>query len=354
MSMEMRPIEDLASFVRDLGSECTTLNINQSNLVAGSKLGRIILWGINDGQQKWSIDVEGPISDLEIDEKIYVTASAELHAINRENGHLEWTKDIEGSSDLLEIEGEKIFVTSSLYEIEIQDYTETTLFKFNKNGELLDTINFEEKPWFMKRHNQETILGIGRPRCGFLTVDNDGVISHNQTETNSPLNLGIKTNYGFLLGHSDGTITEIDDCDRKYTKCGDDSITAMFSNNISWKIGNIIGNLFSSDGWVIDLDGKISGIVETEDHIWVSTNSEDNMIYLLDKESGSIEYQFNHENKIQIMTLSNYNLAISDDEGKIMFFDVKTLNKRIEEKKDINEDLDRRNLLKKRLRALRK
>ena len=215
-------------------------------------------------------------------------------------------------------------------------------------------INFEEKPWFMKRHNQETILGIGRPRCGFLTVDNDGVISHNQTETNSPVNLGIKTNYGFLLGHSDGTITEIDDCDRKYTKCGDDSITAMFSNNISWKIGNVIGNLFSSDGWVIDLDGKISGIVETEDHICVSINSEENIIYLLDKESGSIEYQFNHENKIQIMTLSNYNLAISDEEGKIMFFDVKTLNKRIEEKKDINEDLDRRNLLKKRLRALRK
>ena len=68
----------------------------------------------------------------------------------------------------------------------------------------------------------------------------------------------------------------------------------------------------------------------------------------------AIEYQFNHENKIQIMTLSNYNLAISDEEGKIMFFDVKTLNKRIDAKKDINEDLDRRNLLKKRLRALRK
>jgi len=167
----MRPIEDLASFVRDLGSECTTLNINQSNLVAGSKLGRIILWGINDGQQKWSIDVEGPISDLEIDEKIYVTASAELHAINKENGILEWSVDIEGSSDLIEIDEDKIFVTSSLYEIEVQDYTETTFFTFDKSGQLLGSVNFEEKPWFMKKQNQKIILGIGRPRCGILTID---------------------------------------------------------------------------------------------------------------------------------------------------------------------------------------
>ena len=58
--MQMRPIEDLASFVRDLDSECTTLNINQNYLVAGSKLGRIKLWEINTGQVKWSLDVDGP------------------------------------------------------------------------------------------------------------------------------------------------------------------------------------------------------------------------------------------------------------------------------------------------------
>ena len=50
--MQMRPIEDLASFVRDLDSECTTLNINQNYLVAGSKLGRIKLWEINTGTSK--------------------------------------------------------------------------------------------------------------------------------------------------------------------------------------------------------------------------------------------------------------------------------------------------------------
>ena len=43
----MYPIEDLASFVRDLGSECTTLNMGHNYLVAGSKTGRITLWNTN-------------------------------------------------------------------------------------------------------------------------------------------------------------------------------------------------------------------------------------------------------------------------------------------------------------------
>ena len=68
---------------------------------------------------------------------------------------------------------------------------------------------------------------------------------------------------------------------------------------------------------------------------------------------GSIKYQFSHNNEIQLMKLSHCNLAISDEEGKIMFFDTRSLNKRIEEKGDLDQNIDKRNLLKKRLRALR-
>ena len=103
MNMQIRPIEDLASFVRDLGSECTTLNMGDNFLLTGSKIGRITLWDTNTGQEKWTTEVEGPISDLGIDERIYLTASAELHAIDKENGAIEWSVDIGGSSDMIEI-----------------------------------------------------------------------------------------------------------------------------------------------------------------------------------------------------------------------------------------------------------
>ena len=353
MNMQIRPIEDLASFVRDLGSECTTLNMGDNILLAGSKIGRITLWDTNTGQEKWTTEVEGPISDLGIDERIYLTASAELHAIDKENGAIEWSVDIGGSSDMIGINGEKIFVTSSLYEIEIQDYTETTFFIFDKSGKLITSIDFEEKPWFMGKQNHKIILGIGRPRCGILTVDGEYNISHSKTDGNSPVNMGIKTNKRFLLGHSDGTITEISDSGRKYIQCGNDSITAISSKDISWQAGDNNGNLFSSDGWSKKLGDRINCIVEDRHHIWVSVTSKNNIVYLLDKEGGSIKHQFSHDYKIQLMKLLDNNLAISDEEGKVMFFDTKTLDKRIGTKSVISEDLERRNLLKKRLRALR-
>ena len=126
---------------------------------------------------------------------------------------------------------------------------------------------------FMKKHNEKIVLGIGRPRCGFLTIDNENKILHTQTKGNSPVNMGIKTNTGFLLGHSDGTITEMNGDKCEYIQCGNDSITAMFSTNISWQVGDSKGCLFSSYGWKVDLEEKISSIVETEDYIWVSTIS---------------------------------------------------------------------------------
>lgn len=353
MNMQIRPIEDLASFVRDLGSECTTLNMGDNFLLAGSKIGRITLWDTDTGQEKWTTDVEGPISDLGVDQRIYLTASAELHAIDKENGTIEWSVDIGGSSDMIEINEEKIFVTSSLYEIEVQDYTETTFLIFDKSGTLITTINFEEKPWFMGKQNHKIILGIGRPRCGILTVDGEYDISHSRTDGDSPVNMGIKTNNGFLLGHSNGSITEIIDGGRKSIQCGNDSITAMNSAGFSWQVGDKNGNIFSSDGWRKKLGNRINSIVEAKHHIWVSVTSEKNTVYLLDKKDGDIKHQFSHNNKIQLMELTDDNLAISDEEGKIMFFDMKTLDKRIKTVVEVSKDLERRNLLKKRLRALR-
>ena len=142
-------LEELASFVRDLGSECTCLIIHEDILIAGSKNGKIVSWNIKDGHEIWSLEVDGPISDIEVSDLIYLTASAELHAIEIENGSLKWTQDIGGSSDLIKVDKESIWVTSSLYEIEVQDYTETTLFKFDKNSKLIKSIVFEERPWFM-------------------------------------------------------------------------------------------------------------------------------------------------------------------------------------------------------------
>ena len=127
----------------------------------------------------------------------------------------------------------------------------------------------------------------------------------------------------------------------------------MSSAGFSWQVGDKNGNIFSSDGWRKKLGNRINSIVEAKHHIWVSVTSEKNTVYLLDKKDGGIKHQFSHNNKIQLMELEDDNLAISDEEGKIMFFDMKTLDKRIKTVVEVSKDSERRNLLKKRLRALR-
>ena len=84
--MQKHRLEELSSFVRDLGSECTTLIIHNNALIAGSKDGKIAAWDIDDGREKWTLQVDGPISDIAINDRIYATASAELHAIEIEQG----------------------------------------------------------------------------------------------------------------------------------------------------------------------------------------------------------------------------------------------------------------------------
>ena len=352
MDMQMKRIEDLSSFVREIDSECTTLNMNQKYIIAGSKSGKITCWDVDSGKENWNIDVNGPISDLSLSDEIYVTASAELHAIETESGKLKWSIDIQGSSDLLYVDDEFVYVTSSLYEIEIEDYTETTLFQFDKNGNLNWEIEFEERPWFIDKKNGEIILGIGRPRCGYLSVNEKSNISHWQIEE-SPVNMGVSTNLGFLLGHSNGIVVEsINGKIRKF-QCGNYPISAMNSNNEYWQVGNKNGRILTSENMEVKLDGNIDSILETDKFFWVCTSTNENSVYLLDKKNGSIKYQFSHRSRIRFMRSNDNSLTISDDEGMIMLFDLNKLDKKIESKNEEVEDLERRNLLKKRLRELR-
>lgn len=109
----------------------------------------------------------------------------------------------------------------------------------------------------------------------------------------------------------------------------------------------------TSENIEVELDGNIDSILESERFFWVSTSTNENSVYLLDKKNGSIKYQFSHRSRIRFMRLNNNNLTMSDDEGMIMLFDLDRLDKKIESKNEEVEDLERRNLLKKRLRELR-
>ena len=351
--MQKHRLEELSSFVRDLGSECTALIMHDNSLIAGSKDGKIVSWDIDNGKQKWILNVEGPISDIAISDRIYITASAELHAVKIENGALEWTNDIGGSSDLIALSEDSIWITSSLYELDVEDYTETTLFEFNKNSKIVKTINFEEKPWFILMRGEDLILGIGRPRCGYLIVDNSYKIIHKKIKGESPITMGIETSSGFLLGHSNGTITEIKDKQANIIQLENSPITAITSQDDFWCIGNSNGTVISSNQWEKKFVGIIDSLVNVKELIWASLSNNENYIYLLDNRDGEIKYQITHNSRTRLIKNIGSRIALSDQNGKVMLFEEETLFRRLEEKEEISDDQEKRDLLKKRLRALR-
>ena len=352
--MQNRSLEEIASFVRDLGSECTCLVLHNNMLISGSKEGRIASWNIENGHEEWQCDVDGPISDMEISDRIYFTASAELHAMKIETGEIEWTVDIGGSSDFIKIDNDSIWVTSSLYEIEVQDYTETTLLKFDKNSKLIKKITFEEKPWFIGLSDNNLALGIGRPRCGCLFVDSDYVLSHKEIKDNSPITMGIETELGLLLGHSNGTITEINNGEINIMRFEEYPISSILRNNHYRCVGNDNGTIISSKNWERNFVKKIDCLIKIENSIWASTTTNKNNIYILDEDNGDTKYKIYHDSRVRLIRYINGKIALSDEKGKVMLLEPDVVFRRLEEVSEMMQDQEKRDLLKKRLRELRK
>ena len=116
-------LKGIVSFSRKLNGECTILKIVDDFVIAGSKTGNIICWEIESGEEMWNLFFDGPCSDIgNSSENIFITESDKVHCIEVGNGSVIWSKSIGGVSDYLFALEDKLWVTSSTYTFEIQDY----------------------------------------------------------------------------------------------------------------------------------------------------------------------------------------------------------------------------------------
>ena len=203
-----------SSFARDLPASCTALSLKDGSIVAGSKDGMLISWLASTGEEAWRVSIEGPVSDIARSHShVFVTASSSLYAIDDSDGSILWKRELEGASDyVLAVEG-SIWATSSVYEIEVGDYTESSIWRFNQSGELGKRWVIPERSWFIGLSYGKVILGLGRPRCGVLSIDDDE-LEHFEVEEGLPIVCGDYRSEGeypiAILGHSSGAITCVD------------------------------------------------------------------------------------------------------------------------------------------------
>ncbi len=185
--------------IRDLGQAVSAIDVEEESVIAGGWDGLLKKWN-GDGDLLWSTKCSDRIeSILRIEEKVIVTSG--LHISCVKDGEVLWSNPLEGSADLLIFHEGQIIATSSVYDIEHGDFMESAVWRFSVDGELINIERMDERPWFISA-NSELILGLGRPKCGFLA---NGV--HHELPTDSPVTCGLVETGAILFGHADGTIS---------------------------------------------------------------------------------------------------------------------------------------------------
>ncbi|RZD49290.1 MAG: hypothetical protein CXT65_05960 [Methanobacteriota archaeon] len=136
-TMVVHTLGAVSSFERELGSACTVLRIDGDDLLGGSQEGVLACWSVDSGNERWRVEVNGPISDIAmIDSRVYAAASSDLHALDAGTGDIIWSRPLEGASDFVQVCEGVVWAASSVYEIEISDYTESTVWMFDSEGSL--------------------------------------------------------------------------------------------------------------------------------------------------------------------------------------------------------------------------
>lgn len=349
--MAERSLEGLASFVRDLGSACSVIRLSGELLLAGSHEGALVCWDASGGDELWRVQVTGPISDLAVDGGVvYATASASLHAVDSASGELVWSSELEGASDYVQAHSGTIWATSSVYELEVADFIEATIWRFDASGEEQERWVLAERPWHLGLHEDGGILlGLGRPRCGYLRIRAGEKTEHVPLGTDSPVTCGACGSEGrFLLGHADGTVSTTGSAEATENLC-ESLVTSITTGPLGWISGHhdgTIGSLAASH----QADGPIDALASLGPDVWASVwNGAQSSIAILQEELTNLS----HDTRLRQMHSAQNLLALGDDLGRVFLVESEVVTRRLSDKEESTPENFRNSELRARLRMLR-
>ena len=353
--MAKRSLSNLASFIRDIGSSCSAVRIIDDVLIAGSKNGKLNGWSTSTGELLWSVEIDGIIADFDFDnDTIYTTGPNKLFAFSTNTGEMLWSEELEGGGDFVRIIDEEIWVTSSVYDIEVFDFIEATTQRFSRNGKLLEKWTFDERPWFLGATQGGVLLGLGRPRCGGIRIQPGEMSKHFLLSSNQPVTSGADSADRIHFGHSDGTVSTIDCKSLKIldTDRPSNSLTTTITNSENgWISGHEDGTIYF-DEIEFHIDGVIDSVANFAGNCWASFSKSSKTDFVI-IDSAQNQTFLAHENRVRFVHSVSKGLALGDESGKILFFEIEVVERRLVESNNSEVDEKKRGLLKDRLRQLR-
>lgn len=191
--------------VRDFEESISICKITHDSFLIGGWDGKLIRY-LHDGTEVWQTIWDDRISGIETnDSKVFATSGLHITCTCYDTGEKIWSKALEGSSDALVTNEQKVHVISSVYDIEHYDFLESALWTFSLDGELLNVDRVDERPWSIITTKDAILLGIGRPKCGIAKI-NDEMNIQLLHSTDSPITCGLSGREQSLFGLANGSI----------------------------------------------------------------------------------------------------------------------------------------------------
>ena len=345
----MADISDYAWFVRDLPASASSVLLGKSRLYAGDWDGNLCCWS-DQGDLLWTGKAEDRVERMcgASEAKppfICATAGSKVNCIDAASGEERWNHQLIGSSDLVACsdDGNRVIATSSVYEIELNDFIETTCWRFDGNGEIVRQDTFEERPWHLILDKAGAArMGLGRPRCG-LIMQTDDEITHLNLADDDPILCGATASGKTVFGHASGIISLLSKNGKKMKSLFDGSEESVLSIQSDGKVviaggDDGVARAVSCRGgetWTAALgqpldECTIAFEILGEKSCWVATwNGIQASLWVLGSESGKVHVEFDNLPRIHTLTSRGDRVAVGIDDGRVVLFNQELFSRRI-------------------------
>jgi hypothetical protein len=233
---------------RSLGEPVASVALEQDDSVlVGGWDGCLKRWD-SKGDLLWSTRLNDRVNDVATHgDSIVATAGLHVVCVERTTGEVRWSHALEGSADAVVIHEQGIYAVSSVYDIEHNDFIESAVWSFDLQGTERWVTRMDERPWTIMVHEGMVWLGLGRPKCGFATIDKEGALGHRIAPVEAPITAGANNEHHLLFGHADGSVSDSNGAVLFRLDHGTESLACNRSNAAAAdEVGNL--RMFDYDG----------------------------------------------------------------------------------------------------------
>ena len=345
---------------RLLGEPVSALSIDESNdIIAGGWHGVLTYWDC-EGENSWSTNLPDRIGSIASNEEfVFATAGLHIVAVSRKSGELMWQFALEGSADEVIIHEDRVYATSSVYDIEHNDFIDSAVWCFTFDGNKLWTKHMDERPWTIFSDSNAVIIGLGRPKMGIAMVNQDGEVNYQQLAPLSPVTFGELITGKPIFGHANGDVSSING---KITSIEGESIEAILADNqanliiVAERSINCLTN-DASQLWSIKNIQPSSQAIgfeinNTQSFWYAHSDGLNGQLKIIYCDSGQ-QITAMSCSKISNIVSSSNRIVVGNEAGEILVWDAEMLNRRLENEIDTDQD-DHKKALRDRLKALKK